>query len=529
MAETKTETRETIEKKEKDVSTDEINKTLQKIARGTGIIFTGTILSMFLAFLTRAVIARYYSVSQYGVYSLTLTMLSFAITFAGLGVSEVLPRQIPYYREKYPEKVPSLIFIGIFIPMSGATIATLLLIISSDAIAHVFGDPNLSHPITIIALAIPFQTLFTILVAITRGFGRVRERVFFGSIISPFSFLALILLGLFFRLSYTYLFVAYVISVAFTSIIFLIEIKRKGILKLKPSIETNEMKRLLLFSLPLLILGMLGYLMIYTDTLMIGYFKSSKVVGLYNAATPFARMVLIFLTSAGFIYVPLASTLYAQNKINDMRRIYQILTKWVFFLTLPLFSIFFLFPEGVISFTFGEKYTQAAPALAILSVAFMFYPLLGLSGLSLIVIGKTKLIMYSETCSSIFNVALNVILIPKFGILGASVATAISCFVTNNLRLYWLYRETSIHPFNVNYLKTLGIAFSLLLLIKLLPLNITSIQIAIPVLASFLAIYFLLILFSKSIDTEDVALLLTVEKKLGLKFKLIERFIKKFT
>ncbi|MBE8539381.1 polysaccharide biosynthesis-like protein [Geoglobus acetivorans] len=61
---------------------DEVNKVLQGIARGTGIGFTGTIISMFFSFLSVAVIARFFSRAEYGVFNLALTILSVAVVTA---------------------------------------------------------------------------------------------------------------------------------------------------------------------------------------------------------------------------------------------------------------------------------------------------------------------------------------------------------------------------------------------------------------------------------------------------------------
>jgi len=63
----------------------EASQALQRIARGTGIVFAGTIISMFFGFLSRAVIARYFSTGEYGVFNLALTVLSIALVVATLG------------------------------------------------------------------------------------------------------------------------------------------------------------------------------------------------------------------------------------------------------------------------------------------------------------------------------------------------------------------------------------------------------------------------------------------------------------
>ena len=242
-----------------------------------------------------------------------------------------------------------------------------------------------------------------------------------------------------------------------------------------------------------------------------------------------ARLIPIFLSSTGVLYTPIVTPLYAQGKIKEMGRVYQMITKWIFMLTLPLFSLMFLFPDATIRFFFGTKYVSAAPALQILALGFMFHTFLGLNGLSLLVIGKPKLNMIGNTFAVISNVLLNFLLIPSYGIVGAAVATAASYFVANVFRSFWLYMETKIHPFNRNYVKPLVISFVLLGVIKGLNLRVTSIWYAVPVLVVFLGVYALLVPLSRSIDREDVELLLAVEKRLGVDLTYLKRLLQRFT
>ena len=59
-------------------------------------------------------------------------------------------------------------------------------------------------------------------------------------------------------------------------------------------------------------------------------------------------------------------------------------------------------------------------------------------------------------------------------------------------------------------------------------MKISSIWYAIPVLVLFLGVYFFLVLLSKSLDKEDVELLLAIEKKLGVNLRVIKRILRKF-
>jgi len=74
-----------------------VNQSLQKIAKGTGIIFTGTIIGLLLAFIGRVILVRFTTQIEYGIYSLALVMISIFITISMLGLSEGSTRYIAYH------------------------------------------------------------------------------------------------------------------------------------------------------------------------------------------------------------------------------------------------------------------------------------------------------------------------------------------------------------------------------------------------------------------------------------------------
>ena len=158
----------------------------------------------------------------------------------------------------------------------------------------------------------------------------------------------------------------------------------------------------------------------------------------------------------------------------------------------------------------------------------MFHTFLGLNGLSLTVIGEPKLNLIGNSLAAVLKVILNILLILAYGLEGAAIATVVSYFVANAFRTFWLYRKVKIHPFSWNYVKPLVISFVLLGVLKVLNLRITNIWYAVPILVVFLGVYFLLVLLSKSIDKEDVELLLAMERKLGVDLETIKKILRAF-
>lgn len=507
---------------------------MQKIAKGTGMIFAGTIISTCLAFVSRLIIVRSSTQSEYGTYSLALVLLNIFVIISLLGLQQGATRYIAYYRgKKEEEKIKSVITSSIKIAVIASVIFSLILFVFSPIISEIFHNPELVLPLRIFSFALFFSVLIHVFTSIFRGFDNVTPKVYFQEFLRNTTFIFLLVVITFLHVNFLEIFYAYTISF-FVTCIGLVVYTRKKLpfqftFKKEFAIKNSMSKKLLFFSLPLLFAALLRMTMQWTDTLMLGYFKSPAMVGLYNAALPLANLIQMGLNSASFIYVPIVSGLYSRELMGEIKRTYQVLTKWIFSATIPLFFIVFLFPATVLNFLFGENYAQAALVLRILSLGFMFHTSLGLNGFSLMVMGRTKFVMLVRLLGAISNIILNAVLIPPFGIAGAATASLLSYSAVNVLCSIRLYQLSKVHPFTSAYIKPVGIVIGLLILIYSFtsPINVTFWML--PLLLSlFMAAYIFLLLLTKSFDQEDIDMLLVIEKKAGINATSLKKILKRF-
>jgi len=511
-----------------------VNQSLHKIARGTGIVFLGTVIGMLLGFGGRVLLARFFTQSEYGIYSLALIILNIAVIISTLGLNQGSTRQIAYYRGTGEAiKVQGVISSSLQLALIASIVLSVLLFSTSGLIsAHIFHEPGLALPLRIFSAAIPFFVLINILTSIFRGFDEVKPKAYFQDILRlglfPLLLLPVILLGL----SFSAAMYAFAASIILTSIAFAVYTLKKAPFALKISSAANPIgKELLLFSLPLLGVAMLGMIINWTDFLMLGYFKTSTVVGLYNAAVPLAHLIPLTLTSMAFIYVPIASQLYSQNLIGEMKRTYQVLTKWIFSTSFPLFLLLFLFPQTILSFFFGAAYVQAATALKILSVGFIFHTFLGANGMTLLVMGKTRLLMWASLLAAGLNVILNIILIPQWGMTGAAIASLIAYFAVNVFNSTKLYQLARIHPFTTSYLKPILTCGGIIAIIYGITRSLLVISYwMLPVIfILFLVVYGLSLILTRSFDHEDIQMLLEIEHRAGLNLSWAKKLLRRFT
>jgi O-antigen/teichoic acid export membrane protein len=259
---------------------------------------------------------------------------------------------------------------------------------------------------------------------------------------------------------------------------------------------------------------------------MLGYFRTSAEVGLYSAAYPLATGLGFILQSFGFIYLPLASRMDSQNDSDSIDRVYKITTKWIFILTVPLFTIFFAFPESILNVVFGRSYGTAAITLSILSIGFFTSAAAGRNRETISAIGRTKLILIINTTAFVVNILLNLVLIPRYGHVGAAISSAISFVLLNIMACTMLWYAHQLAPANWRTVK-----LYVLILALLVPVNSllsTYFDTILVVLVMFCVNAFaavsLLVLYG--LEAEDEHLIGMAEKKSGIDLGFIKRHVR---
>ncbi|MDH5695327.1 MAG: flippase [Dehalococcoidia bacterium] len=512
-----------------------LSDSLKKIAHGTGIAMVGMFLGLLFGFIARLIIARYGLEANYGIFSLALVVLTFATMLACLGLQEGATRYIAFFRGKEEAtRVRGTISASLQLATVASIILCIAILFSAEAIArNIFHAPDLAPALRIFAIGIPFFALINILSAIFRGFDRVEPQAYFQSILLNILFLLFLSAVILLDLPFITVFYAYLATLVLTFIALVLYTVRKlpqPITFTTGKVDTSVRKELLFFSLPLLGTAMFTMIIFWMDTLMLGYFKVPEVVGLYNAACPLAQFISHPSAAMLLIYTPVATGLYSQNLMAELRRNYTILTKWVASLTLPIFLVLCLFPEAVLNLLFGSAYITAAPALRILSLAFIIHNLFGPRGATLIALGYPRFVMWSVLAAAIINVALNIVLIPPLGIVGAAIASAVSIILVDIILTARVYSLCRAQPLSKNLFKPLIASVVLAFLFQFIIGSFLTITLwMLPLLfILYYVIYGIATVLTRSFDREDIALLLEIEKRSGINAGPIKRILSRF-
>jgi len=98
---------------------------------------------------------------------------------------------------------------------------------------------------------------------------------------------------------------------------------------------------------------------------------------------------------------------------------------------------------------FGDQFLKLGPTvLGILVAGSLFTALSGSAGILLVVSENQYIELGCLTGYVLLNMMLNLILIPKYGVIGAALGTIISNIVTVLLRILLIYLKLKLHPFS---------------------------------------------------------------------------------
>ncbi|WP_435317297.1 lipopolysaccharide biosynthesis protein [Haloarchaeobius sp. TZWSO28] len=163
----------------------------------------------------------------------------------------------------------------------------------------------------------------------------------------------------------------------------------------------------------------------HIDVLMLGSFKNSELVGYYKAALVLVQFLWILPRSVQGVMIQSTSDLWEQGKTDRITDLASRTTRYVLLLTLLLALGMAALASSFVPLYLGEEMTPAVTPLLLLlpgTVAFaVARPLLAISHAK----GDVKSLIAATWASATLNFALNLNLIPAYGMVGAAVATTI--------------------------------------------------------------------------------------------------------
>lgn len=480
----------------------------KRALRGSLFVFIASVITAFLGYFTRIILARGLTVEDYGLFFAIFSFISFLLFFRDLGLGSALVKHLAEFQAKkqFNEIKTGIFAVLISLFLLSAIFGLVLYFLAPLLSQTYFKDERATIILYFFIAYILVSALFLFLGNIFQGFQKIKTF----SLMEPIR-CSIVLLAIILLLKWDYGIIAPVIAYTLSWLtVFLIFLPWAwhafSFLKYKIQNMRGITKQLYVFGMAVALAQIGAKAIARIDTLMLTYFTSLTEVGIYNVVQPTALLFLFFSGSITPALYPLVSELWAKNDKRRLAEGIRLLHKYSFILTMPAFLTVLVFSQLFLKITFGEEYITGSFALQILLIGILFLLVASVNNTVLSAIGKPSAVTKAFIIIAVINVLLNLILIPLFGINGASMSTSISYLLLLIFSTKYIVKYVQLKIPVIAWIKTLfiGVIFTLIAFVLkgILRMNV-RVELAITIAAAGL-MYLILAYWMKLIDIKEL-------------------------
>jgi len=490
------------------------------VAKGTGIVFLGSLISTIVAYLLRIYLARELSVGDYGILYASISLLTSLTIFRDLGLSTALAKFVPEAMEQGRMGLVRIYLkYALLIHFVLTCVVCLPLILLANPIATLlFHDPTASNVLRILAVGTLLSFYSLSFVAFLRGRKQVLPYATFSLV-----YVLATLVSLHFLFSLAKNVTTASIGFAVGNVIAGIYVAFFALRAIPAKVEVKHkakrvVRTMISFGLMVFVISTSLTLLTNLDTLLLASLRSAHEVSYYQVAVPTAMLVLFFASSLTTVLLPVLAELWAKKDVQLLSRAMYLLIKFASLVAIPLALLLFLFAEPIVLIFFGREYEEASAALKLLSLAYLFYTLAQVNLTCNLAMDKLNRVVRFVVLVVIVNFLLNLTLIPSLGVLGASLAALLTfvllfSLTTIEVKFTFLMLKSKFE------LPLKAISFSFLAaVVTIVSIRVIQGMMVLPPLPKLLIlspialmIYLLLLPLSGAIEREDLELLGKIE------------------
>ena len=414
---------------------------IRRLLKGSGLVAINQLLASAIGFIVTVIVARHYGASILGLtasISSAVTLFSlvslmgtdtYSLRIFGKGVKSNLIFPV-YFKLLIVCLVGTLFFISVY---------NILQYISG---LHLAGSIEEYSPF--IAALVVIVVIQKLNIGVLRGCGDV---FFFSTIDLVSAVFLFIAVGVAFVLNaegatIPFWYSASYIGGFFYSIYALRKSNLLGTARQSPEVveQVPNYKLILKSSIPMLGTTLSFTIITTSDILTLNYFVSEAQVGIYAVYVRLLLAITLISTSANSILAPQVSRLYHQG-LKTKLEVYSRRATFIVFTLSTMSALFMTILSDLILGIFGDIYLTEKRILFILFTSCLVNAFFGATGFFLNMTGHERQFFQIMAGAALLNMALNLMLVPKYGLMGAAISTLFTVFSWNVLATIVIWKK----------------------------------------------------------------------------------------
>jgi O-antigen/teichoic acid export membrane protein len=390
--------------------------TLRRIAKNASFLSAEILLINLLSFGLVVYVTRRLGAVDFGKYAFAKALLEILIVWADLGLTKLLIRDVA----RDPEGLPGLVSDYFAIKLV-YTVVTFGLIV---CITYLLGySLEVRRIVFILGGAYLIHSFSGLTVSVFQGF----ERMEYGSLLSILRSVLLVVLGVLALVS-GYGVVGLCLSVLISNVIHFVLtlylLLNRFSIRFRP-IQLGRWRRIVREGCSFGVGSVFVRIFARVDSVMLSKMIGMAVVGYYNAAY---NIVLVLMFLPGVLsqaLFPITSRYFDTDR-KRMKRVFERSYKYSVLIGFPMATGMAVLADQIIDTLYGGGYVASAAALKVLSWTLALSFATAMFGNLLNSADRQLCTTYNMIVCAVANVVMNLVLIPHYGLIGASVATVLT-------------------------------------------------------------------------------------------------------
>lgn len=427
---------------------------VRSMGRGGSLSLVGAVVGGALSFVLPIVVTRgTSSAAAAGAFFTAVAVYSLLSRITHMGAETGLVRFVARHRALDQTQAIRLVLRAGLAPAAVvAASAGVLTVVFAVPIARAVGSPgqvdDLAGYLRVLGSFAPVGALLYAVLGATRGFGTMLPTVLANDLLRPAGQLVLVGGAVLLAPTPLGLGLGYGVPVALALAVAVWWLVRLRAAETVPASggAVTPWRAFWRFALPRSASGVFAVTISWLDVLLLGALASTSAAGIYAALTRYLVVGNTLQAALVRAFQPEMTRLLALEDSAASRRLFQTTTGWSMMLTWPAYVVMIVHAPALLR-VFGEEYVAGATAMTVLALAWMVGTAVGPVDAVLVLSGRSALSMFNIGAALVVNLTLNILLIPRMGILGAAWAWSASVLVHNLLPLAQVWMHLKLHPF----------------------------------------------------------------------------------
>jgi len=396
----------------------------------------------------RMLVSRLFGQTAYGIYRASADLCEVAINAGMAGADKGLLRFVAGQRAA-GETENETRALGTGLRLAGGVLLALAvaLALSAPFFARIWGKSEFRFVLPVLAPTVFAGGGVLVLMAATLAVKVTRINLLVRGIGDPFFLLAATLVAYLVRPTVGGLAVAHLCAYvalfgrawAGAGIVF-------GRGRLREALRARRVPEFIRFALPLGASGLMNGFLQRINIFMLSGYSGAAAVAVFAASEELGRSVIGVRYAFDSVVTPMMSEAFFVRDRERLRYNLALMTRWVASASAPIAITLFALRPRLLSL-YGPGYANGATAMGLLIVGHLINGVMGLTPYVIVMSGRSSLFFWDNLGAAALNLALSLLLIPRYGVTGAAVASLTSVAAlqaTLSLQAYVLER---VHPF----------------------------------------------------------------------------------